>query len=124
MSIDDSKILVCDDSILARKQLKDIINSMGHPTIIEAANGQLAVDLYKKHHPDIVFIDIVMPVKDGNTAIKEIIEFDSNTKILVASSVGTQSELKTALELGALDFIQKPLDKDHVTKLVNKYIGG
>lgn len=43
MQLDDLKILICDDSILARKQMKDIINSIGSPTIIEAANGQLAI---------------------------------------------------------------------------------
>ena len=46
MQLDDLKILICDDSILARKQMKDIINSIGSPTIIEAANGQLAIDMY------------------------------------------------------------------------------
>lgn len=51
MQLDDLKILICDDSILARKQMKDIINSIGSPTIIEAANGQLAIDMYKEHKP-------------------------------------------------------------------------
>lgn len=63
MQLDDLKILICDDSILARKQMKDIINSIGSPTIIEAANGQLAIDMYKEHKPNLTFIDIVMPVR-------------------------------------------------------------
>lgn len=112
MQLDDLKILICDDSILARKQMKDIINSIGSPTIIEAANGQLAIDMYKEHKPNLTFIDIVMPVKDGNAAISEIMEYDSSATIFVASSVGTQSELKKALAAGACDFIQKPIDKD------------
>ena len=62
MQLDDLKILICDDSILARKQMKDIINSIGSPTIIEAANGQLAIDMYKEHKPNLTFIDIVMPL--------------------------------------------------------------
>lgn len=124
MQIDDLKILVCDDSILARKQMKDIINTLGSPTIIEASNGQLAIDMYKEHKPDITFVDIVMPVKDGNAAITEIIEFDPKATIFVASSVGTQSELKKALTAGASDFIQKPIDKDQVIDLIRKHIGG
>ena len=100
MQLDDLKILICDDSILARKQMKDIINSIGSPTIIEAANGQLAIDMYKEHKPNLTFIDIVMPVKDGNAAISEIMEYDSSATIFVASSVGTQSELKKALSAG------------------------
>ena len=94
MQLDDLKILICDDSILARKQMKDIINSIGSPTIIEAANGQLAIDMY------------------------------SSATIFVASSVGTQSELKKALAAGACDFIQKPIDKDQVISLIKKHIGG
>ncbi|WP_455722028.1 response regulator [Agathobacter sp.] len=124
MKIDDLTFLVCDDSILARKQLKDIINSLGSPTIIEAANGQLAIDMYKEHKPDLTFVDIVMPVKDGNAAITEIIAFDPDATIFVASSVGTQSELKKALEAGASDFIQKPIDKDQVIDLIKKHVGG
>ena len=50
MQLDDLKILICDDSILARKQMKDIINSSGSPTIIEAANGQLAIDTVSYTH--------------------------------------------------------------------------
>lgn len=124
MQIDDLKILICDDSILARKQMKDIINTLGSPTIIEAANGQLAIDMYKEHKPDLTFVDIVMPVKDGNAAITEIIAFDPDATIFVASSVGTQSELKKALEAGASDFIQKPIDKDQVIDLIKKHVGG
>ena len=56
MQLDDLKILICDDSILARKQMKDIINSIGSPTIIEAANGQLAIDMYKEYKPNLTFI--------------------------------------------------------------------
>ena len=123
MPIDNLKILICDDSILARKQMKDIINSIGSPTILEDSNGQQAIDMYKEHKPDLTFLDIVMPVKDGNAAITEIMEFDSNATIFVASSVGTQSELKKALTAGASDFIQKPIDKNQVINLINKHIG-
>ena len=52
MQLDDLKILICDDSILARKQMKDIIKSNGSPTNIEAANAQLAIDIYKEHKPN------------------------------------------------------------------------
>ena len=72
------KILIGDDSILARKQLKDVILQCGTPTFFEASNGQETIDLYQKESPDLVFLDIVMPVKDGNAAVREIIDFDKN----------------------------------------------
>ena len=124
MSMENAKILITDDSILARKQLKDIISTLGSPVFIEAVDGQDATDKYKESKPDLVFLDIVMPKKDGNAAIREIMEFDSEANIIIASSVGTQSQLKLALEAGAKDFIQKPLDKDQVLKVVSKFLEG
>ena len=124
MSIENAKIIITDDSILVRKQLKDIISTLGSPVFIEAVDGQDAIDKYKESKPDLVFLDIVMPKKDGNAAINEIMEFDSEANIIIASSVGTQSQLKLALEAGAKDFIQKPLDKDQVLKVVSKFLEG
>lgn len=124
MSIDDIKILITDDSILARKQLKDIISTLGSPVFIEATDGQSAIDQYKENNPDLVFLDIVMPKKDGNMAIQEIMNYDPNATIIIASSVGTQSQLKLALEAGAKDFIQKPLNKEQVIDVVNRFLEG
>lgn len=118
------KILIGDDSILARKQLKDIILQYGTPTFFEASNGQETIDLYKKESPDIVFLDIVMPVKDGNAAIREIIEYDKDAEIVVVSSVGTQSQLKAAIEAGAKDFIQKPLKQDSIHHIITSRFEG
>ena len=124
MSIDDIKILITADSILARKQLKDIISTLGSPTFIEATDGQSAIDKYKETKPDLVFLDIVMPKKDGNMAIEEIMSFDPDATIIIASSVGTQSQLKLAISSGAKDFIQKPLDKGQVINVINKFLEG
>ena len=124
MTLDNLKILICDDSILARKQLKDIISTLGTPTFIEASDGQGAIDKYKETTPDLVFLDIVMPKIDGNIAIQEIMAYDPNATIIIASSVGTQSQLKCALQAGAKDFIQKPLDRQQVLDLVNKFLEG
>ena len=123
MSIDEGKILICDDSILARKQIKDVIASIGSPTIFEASDGEGAIEVYKKHKPDLVFLDIVMPKKDGNIAIDEIMAYDKDAVIVIVSSVGTQSQLKSALESGATDFIQKPINKIQIIDAVNKYLG-
>ena len=111
MNFEDAKILICDDSILARKQLSDMLSSLGKCTIIEAANGQECIEMYQQYLPDIVFLDIVMPIKDGHSAIAEIMEqYPDADIVVVVSSVGTQSQLRQAIQLGAKDFIQKPLN--------------
>ncbi len=62
--------------------------------------------------------------KDGNDAIRDIMKFDPEATIIIASSVGTQSQLKNALEAGAKDFIQKPLDKEQVLAVVKRFLEG
>ena len=113
------KILVGDDSILARKQLKDVIAKYTEePTFIDASNGQEAIDKFIENKPDIVFLDIVMPVKDGIAAVSEIIAKDPSAKIIIVSSVGTQAQLKAAIEAGARDFVQKPIRADQIENVL------
>ena len=76
MDYSNKSVLICDDSILARKQLKDTItDECGQITIYEGKNGQEAVSLYQEHKPDLVLLDIVMPEMDGTTAVENIIAF-------------------------------------------------
>ncbi len=123
MADNETKILICDDSILARKSLKEILNSFNYEDIVEVADGQTVIDTYKILKPNIVFLDIVMPVKDGITAVKEIIQFDANACIIMVSSVGTQTHLKEAIKSGAKDFIQKPVDPEQLKQVINHCIG-
>lgn len=124
MLAENSKILIGDDSILARKQLKDILSNSGCCHFIEAANGQEAIDKYKTEKPDLVFLDIVMPIKDGIAAVTEICEFDKDADIIIVSSVGTQSQLKQAIEAGARDFVQKPLNTDQIQRIIDAHLEG
>lgn len=121
MDSKNCKFLIGDDSILARKQLKDVLSDAGYSNFIEAKNGNEVVELYKSENPDFVFLDIVMPEKDGILAVKEIINYDPDAIIIMVSSVGTQGQIKAAIEEGAKDFIQKPyVDKQILSVLKNK----
>ncbi len=122
--MENVKILICDDSIIARKQLKDIIVEHGYQDFLEASNGQEAIDLYKEHKPELVFVDIVMPVKDGVQAIHEIREFDPEANIIVVSSVGTQTQLRNAIMEGARDFVQKPYTNSGIADILKARFGG
>ena len=125
MDITGKKILICDDSVLARKQLMDAVKEVSTgATFIEGKNGAEAVNLYKSEKPDLVFMDIVMPEKDGNTALSEIREFDNDAIIIIVSSVGTQDQLKKAIQLGAKDFIQKPFENNQIQEIIELRLGG
>lgn len=124
MTINEMSVMICDDSMFAIKKLKDYILSLGVAACYEAADGEQAVDNYKEYKPDIVFMDIVMPKKTGIEAVKEIIEFDANAKVVMASSVGTQNHLKDAINAGAFEFLQKPISNDQVLKLIEMVAKG
>lgn len=112
MEHNEIKFMICDDSILARQNMTNLLNSFGYTNILEVSNGQDAVITYKHEHPNVVLLDIVMPVKDGITATREIIEYDPKAIVVMVSSVGTQNNLREAIKAGAKDFIQKPLEKE------------
>lgn len=118
MILSEAKILIGDDSILARKQLKDILTDLGGVNFMEAADGQDAINKYKEEKADIVFLDIVMPQADGITATQEIIKYDKDAVIIIVSSIGTKDQLKSAIEAGAKDFIQKPYSADQIKQII------
>ena len=123
MGTNNIKILICDDSILARKQLADVIKKFNDKVdIIQGRNGAEAVDLYKSNSPVLVFLAIVMPEKDGIQAVREIMEDDEDANIIIVSSVGTQNQLKAAIEAGARDFIQKPFSEQSIEKILKSYL--
>ena len=122
MKAKDLKILICDDSMLARKNLIATLKKCDIEEIVQVSDGQAAIDTYKAEHPDIVFLDVVMPVKDGITALKEIIEFDSDAVAIMVSSVGTQMHIREAVKVGARDFLQKPATLEQITSVIDRVV--
>ncbi|MCR5526865.1 MAG: response regulator [Lachnospiraceae bacterium] len=124
MDIKDLKVLICDDSLLARKNLHDGLNKIGCTNVTEVKDGQAAVDAYKKSPVDVVFLDIVMPVKDGITAAGEICSIDKDAYVIMVSSVGTQLHLREAIKAGARDFLQKPTTPEQIKEALSHVVGG
>lgn len=120
--VNQLSVLICDDSLLIRKKLRSTLEKCKCKEVLEAGNGNEAVELVKVHNPDLIFMDIVMPDKDGIEALKEIMEINPKAKVVMASSVGTNDHLKKALENGAFDFIQKPITLEAVTNLIEKVL--
>ena len=118
------KILVVEDNLLNREMLVDILAD--YYLVLEAGNGQEALEILKEHQDDIalILLDIVMPVKDGIDATREILAIDPHATVIIVSSVGTQMQLKKAIEAGAKDFIQKPIEMDQLRTLIQTHLGG
>ncbi|TBL81567.1 response regulator transcription factor [Paenibacillus thalictri] len=119
----DMKILLCDDSLLVRKKLKGALEEQGFTRIVEAVDGEEAVALCQTEQPDLVLLDIVMPKKDGLQALQEIKHNHPDIHVVIASSVGTQSNLIKAIKLGADNFLQKPITAQAIVEMIGKITG-
>ncbi|WP_202318796.1 response regulator [Archaeoglobus neptunius] len=90
-------------------------------SIITATNGKEAVRLYKAFKPDVVLMDIAMPVMDGVEATKEILKFDPEAKI-VGITAYAKKRGRELLESGALEIIEKPFTRKKILETIEKYI--
>lgn len=121
MDAKDFKIMIVDDSKLARKKLKDCLAVFDYTNIIEAKDGDEALKKYKEVRPDLVFMDIVMPRMFGTDAVRKIIEINEEAVIIMLSSVGTKKHVQDSLKAGAKDFIFKPFTASHVSEVLERY---
>jgi two-component system chemotaxis response regulator CheY len=111
----DKKILIVDDSKTTCVILEDILREDGFENIIHVSSGQEALMTYVKEQPDLVLLDIIMPEMNGMDVLKQL---DKNAKVIIVSAIGQDSVIKQAKELGALDYLIKPLDKEEVIKKI------
>ncbi|MFW5787468.1 MAG: response regulator [Halanaerobiales bacterium] len=112
-------VLIVDDAAFMRLNIKNILKD-NYEVVGEAENGKEGVEKYQELEPDIVTMDITMPVMDGLEAIKAIKDIDPEAKIVVCSAMGQQKMVIKAIELGAKDFIVKPFKEDRVVNAIQK----
>ncbi|MBU9720834.1 MULTISPECIES: response regulator [Bacillaceae] len=122
--MDKLSILVCDDSETVRNQMVDCLKKIGITDISEAKDGVEAVDICHAVRPNLVFMDIIMPKKDGIAALKEIHQAYPEIKIIMASSTSGQAHLKNSIHLGAYGFIQKPIEESILKEIIKKLLNG
>lgn len=111
------KILISDDSKLLRKKLREELEKLDCE-VIEAENGKEAVMRDLQDKPDGVILDIVMPEVGGIEALQVIKEVNPDIPVIMLSSAGTPQKLMKTLELGAMDFIQKPYTSAQIKRAV------
>jgi two-component system chemotaxis response regulator CheY len=117
-----SKILIADDAAFMRIMVRDNLAKAGYSDFSEARNGEEVVEIFAAERPDLVLLDITMPVKDGITALNEIRGIDPEAKVVMCSSMGQETAVIQAVKLGALDFIVKPFRPGRLIQTVNNAI--
>lgn len=114
------KVLIADDAIFMRLTLRKMLEDNGYEVAGEAENGLVAIDKYKALKPDIVTLDITMPVMEGTEALKFIKAYDKDAKVLMISALGQESIVRQAVMSGATGFIIKPFNEETVIKAFSK----
>ncbi|GBC74338.1 Chemotaxis protein CheY [archaeon HR05] len=116
------KILVVDDAAFMRLVLKDILKNLGYTNIIEASDGFMAIEQYKKFKPDLVTMDVNMPKMDGVQALKQIIKINPMAKIIMVTAVEQRYIVQEAIRNGAKDYIVKPFDRAMVGTVIERVL--
>ncbi|MBJ7550415.1 response regulator [Marinomonas ostreistagni] len=115
------KILICDDSGIARKQLARVLPQEWDAEVAFAVNGQEALDYIQQNPVDVLFLDLNMPVLDGYQTLEALQMIPNAPQVLVVSGDVQAQALKRVTDLGAIDFLKKPVDKDDLYQAIEKH---
>lgn len=120
----DSKgtIVIVDDSALIRRTLRDLVESAGYTVVAEGTNGEEGLEAYEEYKPDLITLDITMPVMDGVEALEKIMAADPEAKVIMITAAGQQQKVIKALRVGAAKFIMKPFNRDEVLNALQEII--
>jgi len=122
-----AKVLVADDAKIMRMNIGNMLKKLGHEVIAEAPNGYMSIQMYKKHIPDLVTMDITMPaengIENGIDAVKAIKEEFPNAKIIMVTSHGEQDKVIKAIQSGASNYLLKPIQIDKLQEIISKTLG-
>lgn len=112
-------LMIVDDSNIIRNRIERLQNGK-IKVVAKASNGKQAIELYQKHRPNIVTMDITMPEMDGLECIKALIKLDPNATILVISALSDKEIGINTLRYGACGFITKPFTEQDLDKAIKR----
>ena len=110
-------VLVAEDDAGMRTLLTRFMSAQGHE-VIEAVDGQAAIALAREKAPDIILLDLGMPVKNGLEVLKELVPSMPGTVFIVVSGNGDEKVARSCLDLGAFDYVAKPVDLEALANTV------
>jgi len=114
-------VLIVDDSEFMRNLLREILEE-DHEVVGEAENGVEAVEMYEEMQPDLVTMDVVMPVRDGIEATSAIKSDHPDAHVIMCTSVGQEEKMKMAVKAGADGYITKPFQKPNVVQAIRDVV--
>lgn len=115
-------VLLVDDESHIRKYVGLILKQLGVATTIEASNGQDAVATYERERPDLVLLDVNMPIMDGLETLKKLREIDPDCVVIMLTSLANRQTIEQAAELGATNYIRKDTPREEIAKALTETI--
>jgi two-component system, response regulator, stage 0 sporulation protein F len=116
-----AKILIVDDQFGIRILLNEVFQKEGYNTY-QAANGLQALDVVKKHDPDLVLLDMKIPGMDGLEILRRMRVLDKDIRVIIMTAYGELDMIQEAKELGAIMHFAKPFDIDDIRAAVKKHL--
>ncbi len=117
-----STILLIDDSWLTRRGLSNILKAWGHE-VKEAENGRQGLDMLDTEAPDLILIDLLMPVMDGFEVLAELKNRKVKTPAIVVTADIQDTVKERCLQMGAAGFINKPPNEDELGNVIQDALG-
>lgn len=118
----EKKILIIDDLPFMRKVIREILEGTRLFRIEEASNGLEGLHRYREVKPDLVLLDIVMPVLDGISTLERLIKMDPKARVVMCSALGQEELIVRAIRLGAKDFVVKPFHPHRLVTAVHRVL--
>lgn len=115
-------ILLVDDEPHIRKFVTLILKQLGSPVVVEAVNGEQALEVYQRENPDLVLMDVSMPKMDGIETLKALKAIDPNCAVIMLTSIVNRDTIEQAVEGGALNYIRKDMPKDEIARALRETI--
>jgi len=116
-----AKILIVDDEIDIREFAKNFFKKRGLD-VSTAESGEEAVSMLIKERPHIVLLDVRMNGMDGIETLKRLRQLDKKVKVIMVTGIQEEETMKRAKELGAVDYVHKPLVLDELERIVMKLV--
>ncbi len=119
------RVLIVDDHTMVRRGMKVLLDEYDDIQVVgEAANGLKAIEAVEEFKPDVVLIDLAMPVMDGIEAIKRILAIHPNERIIVLTSFSGDEKLFEAIRAGAMGYLVKDAQPDELVQSIRNVCSG
>jgi len=120
MTSDKIRVVIADDEAHFRAVLKYVVQKEGMVVVGEAADGEAALDLYRQQKPDLLLLDINMPVRNGDEVLLDVLKEFPEAKVIMLTMVADAEIVQRCLSAGALNYILKSHSTDAIRQVLRE----